>query len=223
MSNSLWPHGLQHVKAPLSSTVSWSLLRFISIKLVVLSNHLILFCPFPFVFSLFQHQGLFQWVSSSHQVARVLELQLKHQSFQWIFNVDFLWDWLVWSPCSPRDSQESFPAPQFESINSLALSLLYGTPLTPYTTIGKTIALTVWTFVSKVMSLFFNMLSRFVIAFLPRRKCFLISWVQSPSVLILKPKKIQSFTICIVSSFFCHEAMGPDAVILVFWMFSVEF
>ena len=52
-----------------------------------------------------------QWVSSSHQVAKVLELQLHHQSFQWIFRVDFLWDWLVWSPCSPRDSQESSPAP----------------------------------------------------------------------------------------------------------------
>ena len=125
--------------------------------------------PSP-AFSLSQHQGLFQWVGPSHQVARVLELQLQHQSFQWIFRVDFLWDWLVWSPCSPRDSQESFPAPQFESINSLALSLLYGTPLTPYTTIGKTIALTVWTFVSKVMSLFFNILSRFVIAFSPRSK-----------------------------------------------------
>ena len=131
--------------------------------------------PSP-AFSLSQHQGLFQWVGPSHQVARVLELQLKHQSFQWIFNVDFLWDWLVWSPCSPRDSQESFPAPQFESINSLALSLLYGTPLTPYTTIGKTIALTVWTFVSKVMSLFFNILSRFVIACLPRSEYLLISW-----------------------------------------------
>ena len=127
-------------------------------------------------FSLSQHQGLFQWVGPSHQVARVLELQLQHQSFQWIFRVDFLWDWLVWSPCSPRDSQESFPAPQFESINSLALSLLYGTPLTPYTTIGKTIALTVWTFVSKVMSLFFNILSRFVIACLPRSEYLLISW-----------------------------------------------
>ena len=75
----------------------------------------------PFAFNLSQHQGLFQWVSSSHQVAKVLALQLQHQSFQWIFSTDFLWDWLVWSPCSPRDSEESFPAPQFESINSSAL------------------------------------------------------------------------------------------------------
>ena len=75
-----------------------------------------------------QHQALFQWVSSSHQVAKVLELQ--HQSFQWIFRADFLEDWLVWSPCSPRDSQESSPAPQFKSISSLVLSPLYGPTLT---------------------------------------------------------------------------------------------
>ena len=61
----------------------------------------------PSAFNLSQHQGLFQWVSSSHQVAKVFELQ--HQSFQWILSVDFLYDWLVWTPCSPRDSQESSP------------------------------------------------------------------------------------------------------------------
>ena len=85
--------------------------------------------PSPAI-NLSQHQGLFQWVSSSQQVAKVLELQLQHQSFQWIFRVDFLCDWLVWSPCSPRDSQESSPAPQFETINSSALSLLCGPTLT---------------------------------------------------------------------------------------------
>ena len=65
--------------------------------------------PSPLAFSLSQHQVFFQWLSSSHQVAKVLELQLQHQSFQWIFRIDFLQDWLVWSPCSPRDSQESSP------------------------------------------------------------------------------------------------------------------
>ena len=73
--------------------------------------------PSPPAFNLSQHQGLFQGVGSLHQVAKVSELQLQHQSFQWIFKVDFLYDWLVWSPCSPRDSQESSPAPQFESTN----------------------------------------------------------------------------------------------------------
>ena len=81
-------------------------------------------------FNLFQHQSLFKWVSSSHQMAKVLEFQLQHQSFQWIFRTDFLQDGLIVSPCSLRDSQESFPTPQFKSINSLALSLLYSPTLT---------------------------------------------------------------------------------------------
>ena len=77
-------------------------------------------------FNLSQHQGLFKWVSSLHQVAKVLEFQLQHLSFQWIFRIDFLEDWLVRSPCSPGDSQESSPTPQFKSTSSLALSFLYG-------------------------------------------------------------------------------------------------
>ena len=86
----------------------------------------------------------------------------------------------------------------------------------PYMTTGKTIALTRQTFVHKVMSLLFNMLSRLVIAFLPRSKCLLISWLQSPSSVILEPKKIKSLTLYIVSPSICHEVMGPDAMILVF-------
>ena len=82
----------------------------------------------PPALSLSQHHGLFQWVSSSYQVAKVLEHQ--HQSFQWMFRTDFLFNWLVWSPCCPRDPQESSPAPQFERINSLVRSLLYGPTLT---------------------------------------------------------------------------------------------
>ena len=83
-------------------------------------------------------------------------------------------------------------------------------------TTGKTIALTRWTFVGKVMSLLLNMLSRLVIAFLLRSKCLLISWLQSPSAVILKPKKIKSVTVSIVFPSLCHEVMGPDAVILNF-------
>ena len=128
--------------------------------------------------SLSQHQGLFQWVCSLHQVAKVLELQLQHQSFQWIFRVDFLQDWLVWSPFSLRHSQESSQTPQFESIYSLALSLLYGPTLTSIHDCWKNHSfVTVQTCVGKVMSLLFNMLSRFVIAFLPRSKHLLISWL----------------------------------------------
>ena len=90
----------------------------------------------------------------------------------------------------------------------------------PYITTGKTIALTRWTFVGKVMSLFFNMLSRLVITFLPKSKHLLISWLQSPFAVILEPKKIKSVTVSIVSPSICHEVMGPDAMILVFWMLS---
>ena len=85
-----------------------------------------------------------------------------------------------------------------------------------YMTTGKIIALTGWIFVGKVMSLLFTILSRFVIAFLPRSKCLLISWLQSPSAVILEPKKIKSITVSIVSPSACHEMMKPDAMILVF-------
>ena len=150
-------------------------------------------------FNLSQHQGLFQWVSSLHQVAIVLEFQLQHQSFQWIFRTDFLYNWLVCSLCSTRDSQEYFPTPQFKSINSSALNFLYESTLTStLLTTGKTIALTRQIFVVKVMSLLFNMLSRLVIAFLPRSKHLWISWLQSSAV-ILEPPKIKSVTISIVS------------------------
>ena len=80
--------------------------------------------PSPPVFNLSQHQGFFQWVSSLHQVANALEFQLQDQSFWWIFRTDFLEDWLIWSSCSPRDSKESSPTPQFKSLNSSVLSFL---------------------------------------------------------------------------------------------------
>ena len=159
-----------------------------------------LLSPSPPAFNLSQHQGLFQWVSSSHQVAKVLEFQLQHLFFQWIFRTDFLYDWLVWSPCSPRDSQEYSPTPHFNSINSSALIFLYSPTLTSIHDSWKNIALNRQTFVGKVMSLLFTMLSRLVIAFLPRSKHLLISWLQSPSAVILEPKKIKSVTVSIISS-----------------------
>ena len=91
-----------------------------------------------------------------------------------------------------------------------------------YITTGKTIALTIWTFVSNVMSLLFHMLSRFVIASLPRSKHLLISWLQSPSAVILETKKVKSVTVSIVSPSICHEVMKVDAVILVYRMLSFK-
>ena len=92
----------------------------------------------------------------------------------------------------------------------------------PYMTTGKTVALTRWTFVGKVMSLLFNMLSKLVITILPRSKRLLILWLQSPFAVILEPQKIKSDTVSTVSPSISHEVMGPDAMILVFWMLSFK-
>ena len=158
------------------------------------------------------------WVGSLCQLAKVLELQLQHQSLQWIFRTDFLWDWLVWSPCCPRDSQEVSPAPGFESIISLAPSLLYGPTLISVRDYWKNhsfdyTSLCQWSD---------TMLSRFVMAFLPRSKHLLMSCLQSPSTVILEPKKVKSVTVATFPPSICHEVMGLDAVIFVFWMLSFK-
>ena len=93
----------------------------------------------------------------------------------------------------------------------------------PYMTTGKTIALTIWSFDGKVMSLLFNILSRFVIAFLPRSNHLLISWQQSPSTVILELKKRKSVTALTFSPSICHEVMGPDAMLLVFLIYIIHF
>ena len=92
----------------------------------------------------------------------------------------------------------------------------------PYMITGKTIPLTSQTFVGKVMSLLFNMLSRLVITFLPRSKRLLISWLQSPSAVILEPRRIKSAIVSTVSPSVCHEVTGPDAMILIFWTLSFK-
>ena len=124
---------------------------------------------YPFAFNLPQHQSLFQWVGSSHQVVKVLEHQLQPQFFQWIFKFYFLKDWLVWSPYCLRNSQEPSPALHLDSINLLALSLLYGLTLASIHDCCQK-AVTKWNFVGKVMSLLFNTLSRFV--FFPEARVF---------------------------------------------------
>ena len=174
-SDSLPSHGQQHTRLPCpspspracSNSCPWNQKCHPTISSSVI--------PFSSCPQSFPASGSFKWVSSSHQGVKVLEFQM--QSFQWIFTVDFLYDWLVWSSCSPRDSQESSPTPQFKTINSSVLSFLYGSTLTSIHDYGKTIVLTIQTFVGKVMSLLFNMLSSFVTAFLPRSKHLLISWL----------------------------------------------
>ena len=117
-------------QASLSITNSRSLLRHVHrVSDAIQPSHALL-SPSPPALNLSQHQGLFKWVSSSHQVAKVLEFQLQHQSFQWTPRTNLLYNGLVGSPCSPRDSQESSPTPQFKRINSSALSFLHSPTLT---------------------------------------------------------------------------------------------
>ena len=111
-----------------SFTISWNLLKLMSIESVMPSNHLILCFSLRLLPSVFPSIRVFSNVSSSHQ-GWLKYWRSNEYSFQWIFRIDFLYDWLVWSPCCSRDSQESSPASQFESINSSALSLLYGSTL----------------------------------------------------------------------------------------------
>ena len=132
--------------------------------------------PSPPTFNLSQNQGLFKRVSSSHQVAKVLEFQLQDQSFQCIFRTDFLQDGPTGS--SVQGTLKSPLQHHSPKASILWCSAFFIVQLShPYMTTGKAIALTRWTFVGKVMSLPFNMLSRLVVAFLPRSKHLLISWV----------------------------------------------
>ena len=129
--------------------------------------------------------------------------------------ISFRMDWLDLLAVQGT-SQESSPTPQFKSINFSVLSFLHSPTLTSIHDHRKTIALTRRTFVGKVMCLLLNMLSRLVLTFLPGSKRLLISWLQSPSAVILEPRKIKSDTVSTVSPSICHEVMGPDAMIFVF-------
>ena len=189
--------------------------RLMSIELGMPSNHLILCCPLLFLPSVFPSIRVFS-------IESLLCIRWpKYWSFSFSsspFNeysglISFRMDFRM-------DSQESSPTPQFKSINFWLLSFMLQLSH-PYMTTGKTIALTVRTFVGKVMSVLFNMLSRLIIAFLPRSKGLLISWLQSPSAVILQPKKIKSHCFhCF--PFVCHEVMGLEALIFVFWMLSFK-
>ena len=148
-----------------------------------------------------------------HHVTKVLALQLQHNpSNEYSGLISFRMDWLhllaVQGTLKSFLQHHSSKASIFDAQPSLWSN--------SHMTIGKTIALTRRTFVGKVMSLLFNMLSRFVIAFLPRSKHLLISWLRSPSAVILEPKKIKSVTVSIVSPSIHHEVMGLDAMIFIF-------
>ena len=191
-------------QASLSITNSWSLLKLVSIELVMRSNNLIICCPLLLLPSIFPNIRVFSNES-------VLHIRWpKYWSFSFSitpFNeysglISFRMDWL--DLFAVQGTQEFSLTPQFKSINSLFSAFFIVQLSRSYMTTGKTIALTKWTFVGKVMSLFFDMLSGLVIAFLPRSKCLLISWLQSPSTVILEPPKIKFLIVSTVSPSICH-------------------
>ena len=201
-------------QASLSITNSRSLLKLVSIESVIPSSHLTLCHPLLLLPSIFPCIRVF-----SNESVLCIRWP-KHWSFSFNISpanehsglISFRMDWLdllaVQGNLKSLLQHHSSTASVHQCSAFFIVQLLH-----PYMTTGKTIALTRWTFVGKVMSLVFNMLSRLVITLLPRSQHLFISWLQSPSAVILQPHKIKSVT---VSPSICHEVMGPDAMILVF-------
>ena len=186
-----------------------------SIKLVMPFNHLILCCPLLLPPSIFP---------SIRVISNESVLHIRWPKY-WSFSISpsneysgltsFRMDWL--DLLAVQGTLKSLLQQHSSKASILRRSAFFIVRLShPYMTTGKTIALTRWAFVRKVLSLFFNMLSRFVIVLLPRSKCLSMSWLQSPFAVILEPKKIKSVTVSIVSQYICHEVMGPNAMNFVF-------
>ena len=198
-------------------TNSRSSLKLMSIKSVMPSNHLILCYPFSSHLQSFPASGPFSNES-------VLHIRWpKYWSFSFSISpsnehpglISFRRDWL--DLLAVQGTLKSLLQHHSSKATILWRSAFITVQLShPYMTTGKTIALTKWTFVGKVMSLLFNMLSRLLITFLPRSEHLLISWLQSPSAVILEPPKIKSITVSIVSPSICHEVMGPNVMIFFF-------
>ena len=204
-------------------TNSQSSSKLMPTESVMPTNHLLLCSPLLLLPSIFPSI----WVFSN--VSTLCIRWPKYWSFS--FNVSssnkylglisFRMDWLdllaVQATLKSLPQQHSSKASIFQHSAFFIVQLSH-----PYMTTGKIRALSKWTFVGKVMSQLFNMLSRLVITFLPRSKHLLILWLQSQSAVILEPPKIKSATVSTVSPSICHEVMGPDAMILVFWMLSFK-
>ena len=215
VSDSLRPFARQ---ASLSITNSWSLLKLVSMKSVMPSSHLILCHPLLLLPSIFPSIRVFS--SESALLIRWPE----YWSFSFSISpssehpglISFRMDWLDFLAVQGtlKNLLQHHSSKELILLPSAFFRLSH-----PYMTIRKTIALTRWTFVSKVMCLLFNMGSRLVITCLPKSKRLLISWLQSSSAVILEPKNIKSVT---VSPSICHEVMGPDVMILIFLMLSFK-
>ena len=210
-------------EASLSITNSQSLPKLMSIESMMPSNHLTFCRPLLLLPSVFPNIRVF----SNESALRIrwpkywsfsfnISLSIEHSGL-----ISFKMDWL--DLLVVQGTPKNLLQHQIWKASILRHSVFFIVQLShPYMTTGKTIALTRRTFVDKVMSLLFNMLSRLVITFLPRSKCLLISWLQVPSAVILEPKTIKSATVSTVSPSICHEVMGPDAMLLVFWMLSFK-
>ena len=203
-------------QASLSITNSRNLLKLMSIESVMPSNHLIL-CRQLLLPSIFPSIRVF----SNESVLHIRCPKYCRSSFNISPSnknsglISFRMDWM--DLLAVQGTLKSLLQHHSSKASIIWLSAFFIVQLShPYMPIGKTIALTGQTSVGKVMSLLFNMLSRFVTAFPPRSKHLLISWLQSPSAVILDPKKIKSITVSIVSPSICHEVMGPDVMILVY-------
>ena len=204
-------------QASLSITNSWSLLKLMSIESMMPFNHLILCRPLLLLPSIFPRIRVF-----SNESILCIRWQ-KYWNFSFSISpsneysrlISFRMDWL--DLLAVQGTLKSLLQHHSSKVSILQRSAFFTVQLShPYMTTGKTIALTRWTFVGKVMSVLFNMLSRLVITFLSRSKRLLISWLQSPSAVILEPPKIKCDTVSTVSPSIYHEVMGPDAMILVF-------
>ena len=219
MSYSLRPHGLQHTRLPCPSPTPGAYSN--SCPSMMPSYHLILSCPLLLPPSIFPRIRVFSNESVLHM------RWPKSWSFSFSISpsneysglISCRMDWL--DLLAVQGTLKSLFQHHSLKASIIWCSAFFIVQLShPYMTTGKTIALTRWTFVGKVLSLLFSMLSGLVIAFLPRSKRLLISWLWSPSAVILEPPKIKSVTVSTVSLSICHEVIGPDAMILVFWMFS---
>ena len=194
-----------------------------SIESVMPSSHLILCHPLLLLPSVFLNIRVF----SNESVLRIRWPEYWNFSFsispsnEYSGLISFRIDWsnllAVQGTLKSLLQHHSSKASILHCSDFLMVQLSY-----PYMSTGKSVALTRWTFVSKAISLLFNMLSRLVIAFLLRSKRLLISWLQSPFAVILEPKKIKSVTVSTVSPSICCEVMGPDSMILAFWMLSFK-
>ena len=210
-------------QASLSIINSQSLLKLIPIVSVMPSSHLILCRPLLLLLPIPPRIRVFSSESTLHMrwpeywsFSFSISPSSEHSGL-----ISFRMDWLdllaVQGTLKSLLQHHSLKASIFWHSAFFTVQLSH-----PYMTTGKTITLTRRTFVGKVMSLLFNMLSRLVITFLPRNKPLLISWLQSPSAVILEPPKIKSDTVSTVSPSISHEVMGPDAIILFFWMLSFK-